>query len=86
MRNIIANKHKGRQPATHGRGSDCIDLLAISCHEDESIIIKCGYLPFYLGNPSDHQAYYCDIDTKPFLKRQHDVNCVPIVYLDAYHW
>ena len=73
LRNIIADMHSGEQPETYDRGSECIDLLAISAHEQESIIKKCGYFPSYLGNPSDHRAYYVDIDTKTlFAKTQID--------------
>ena len=69
MRNIIAEMHSGDQPETHDRGSECIDLLAISAHENESTIKRCGYFPFYLGNPSDHRAYYVDIDTRTLFER-----------------
>ena len=64
MKNVIKPDLEGKLPATHDRGSGCIDLLAISAHCDESAVIKCGYLPFYLGNPSDHWGYNCDIDIR----------------------
>ena len=63
MKSIIKPDLEGKLPATHDRGSGCIDLLAIFAHCDECAVIKCGYLPFYLGNPSDHWGYYCNIDT-----------------------
>ena len=63
MKSIIKLDLEGKLPATHDRGTGCIDLLAISAHCDESAVIKCGYLLFCLGNPSDNRGYYCDINT-----------------------
>ena len=62
MKSIIKPNAEGTLPATHDRGSECIDLLAISEQCDDDVVIRSGYLPFYLGNPSDHRGYYCDLD------------------------
>ena len=70
MKSIIKPDLEEKLPATHDQGTGCIDLLAISAHCDESAVIKCGYLPFYLGNPSDHRGYYCNINTGAFLTTQ----------------
>ena len=62
MKSIIKPNAEGTLPATHDRGSECIDLLAISEQCDDDVVIRSGYLPLYLGNPSDHRGYYCDLD------------------------
>ena len=64
MKSIIQQDSEGNMPATHDRGSGCIDLLAISSHCDNEVVLRSGYLPFYYGNPTDHRGYYCDLNAK----------------------
>ena len=75
MKNILSQKHEGQLPQTHDRGRWCLDLLAVSNVMDNRAVKRCGYLPFYEGIATDHQAVYMDIDVKYlFTKASADTN------------
>ena len=69
MYDAIKRKHPGVGPATYDRGSNCLDLIAISNSLDPSIIKRCGYLPFYHGIFSDHRGMYVDLDIKAVFNK-----------------
>ena len=68
-------------PATHDRGSNCIDLIGCSDHINETAIIRAGYAPFYFNFFTDHRGTFVDLDietlfncnrpdtTRPIYKR-----------------
>ena len=49
-------------PATHDRGSTCIDLVATTIGLPEGTIRRVGYAPFYTNIYTDHRGIYVDLD------------------------
>ena len=50
-------------PATHDRGSTCIDLIATSIGLPEGTIKRIGFAPFYTNIYTDHRGIYVDLDS-----------------------
>ena len=64
-------------PATHDRGTKCIDLIGCSNHIKDTAIVRAGYAPFYFNFCTDHRGVYVDLDidsvfncTRPDTTRQ----------------
>ena len=49
-------------PATHDRGSTCIDLIGCSSNVPNDAIVRAGYAPFYFNFFTDHRGVYVDLD------------------------
>ena len=50
-------------PATHDRGTTCIDFIATTIGLPDGTIKKAGYAPFYTNIYTDHRGIYVDLDT-----------------------
>ena len=60
-------------PATHDRGSTCIDLIATTIGLPEGTIKRIGFAPFYTNIFTDHRGIYVDLDsTKLFNSTKPD--------------
>ena len=64
MYNVMQVKHKGDLPKTHGRGRDCLDMVAASNSIQKKRINRAVYQPFYHGIYSDHRGMFVDLDIK----------------------
>ena len=58
---MMSSRHSQTPPVTYSRGRRCLDyglatILVIQA------ITRCGYEAFHSRHPSDHRAYYFDID------------------------
>ena len=51
-------------PATHDRGTTCLDLIGCSDHVNESAIVRAGFAPFYFNFFTDHRGVFIDLDIK----------------------
>ena len=63
MTTVMSVRHPHTKlPVTYDKGSNCVDMIAISDTLDPAAIKKMGFLPFYHPFASDHRAVYCDLD------------------------
>ena len=51
-------------PATHDRGSKCLDMIAHSKTIDATAIQRMGFAPFYTNFSTDHRGLYMDVNIK----------------------
>ena len=70
--NIASNKANNTQKEnTYDRGRTCLDMMAMSKSINKEVVKKCGIMPFYDSIPSDHRAFYCDIDIEQLFSEVH---------------
>ena len=49
-------------PATHDRGSACLDLIGCSKNIPNDAIVRVGFAPFYFNFFTDHRGVYVDLN------------------------
>ena len=49
-------------PATHDRGSACLDLIGCSKNVPNDAIVRAGFAPFYFNFFTDHRGVYVDLN------------------------
>jgi hypothetical protein len=58
----IRHGDQEKLPASHDRGTKCIDMIgSTECIEDDAIV-RTGYSPFYFNFFTDHRGVYVDLD------------------------
>ena len=65
MSNVMSICHPNVPlPTTYDKGTNCVDMIAISDAFNASAVKKAGFLPFYQPFASDHRAVFCDLDVE----------------------
>ena len=59
---LVRHGEDSTLPATHDRGSTCIDLIATTVGLPEGTIKRIGFAPFYTNIYTDHRGIYLDLD------------------------
>ena len=62
LKNIHKCIHKGKLPHSYDKGNKCLDIMAMTGSLPTNAIKEAGIMPFYHGMPSDHRAFFIDID------------------------
>jgi hypothetical protein len=58
---MMSSRHANQPPVTYSRGRRCLDFGLATSHVIQSIT-RCGYEAFHSCHPSDHRAYFLDLD------------------------
>ena len=68
--NVLTARHSNTKlPNSYDRGSNCIEIMAISTSVPIDQIQRCGMLPFYYNFASDHRGFFCDLSTNWLFSR-----------------
>ena len=64
MTHLTRHGENSKLPATHDRGSTCIDMIAHTKNIPSKAIKRTGFAPFYTNFYTDHRGLYVDLDTE----------------------
>ena len=66
---MMSSRHPYQPPVTYSRGRRCLDY-GLATPLVIQAITRCGYEPFHFRHPSDHRAYYFDLDVNLLFRTQ----------------
>ena len=66
---MMSSRHSNAHPVTYSRGRRCLDY-GLATPRVIQAITRCGYEAFHVRFPSDHRAYYFDLDVNRLFGTQ----------------